>query len=129
MKLFLAFWLAMVATSLAGETEAETTFRKGVIGVYGRMDGMVYYSVTLRSDGFYTFTQSDCLTSFPEKGKWVVKDDVVILEKKENVFSHFRILPFGKPADLALLPIDDVSIRGGEKEEKRLFLHRDEKKG
>jgi hypothetical protein len=120
--------MALLATSLVAETKEEKAYRKGVVGAYGRMDGMVYYSLKLQRDGVYVFTQSDCFTSSPEKGKWVIEGDVVVLDRKEKVFRRFQILPAGKPTDLALLPLDDVSIRDGEKDEQRLFLPRDEKK-
>jgi hypothetical protein len=121
MKTLATFLFLMCAIVGTAETELEKVFRQAMPGAYGRMDGMVYLLLELRSDGTYIFSQSDCFTSGGEKGKWSIQDDVVVLDRKEAVFRHFRIYPMNDGKSLALLPLDDVDIRKDQEEEDRLF--------
>jgi hypothetical protein len=116
----------LIAVSLSAETDQEKIYRLGLPGVYGRMDGMVYFSVNLRNDGTYIFTESDCFTKDPRKGTWHVHGDAVVLDRKEAEFRSFRIYAVSNPRSLALLPIEEVDPRKGEADEERLFtLHKE----
>jgi len=127
MKLLFICCLAMIAVQVCAETESEKTYRLGVPGTYGRLDGMVYYSIRLRSDGTYTFSESDCLTSDRNNGKWGIHGDIVSLDRKQAAFTHFRICAIEQPRSLALLPLEDDAVGKDDPDERRLFKAHEEK--
>jgi len=122
MKHLVSLCLILFALPLRSETELEKTIQQRLPGAYGRMEGMVHFSVTLSGDGTYIFTQSDCFTTDRKNGKWAIVDDgVVVLDGAAAGFHRFRICVVKEPDGFALLPVDDRDSEKIQPESFRLF--------
>jgi hypothetical protein len=119
--LFFAFYVLLVS-QVSGQSESEKVFREAIPGDYSRTDGMATYHLLLNNDGAYLFDFRGCVGSIRvTKGKWVVKDDVVVLDG-EGLLHHFRIYSSSRIKELSLLPLDDEKWRENNDDEERLFM-------